>query len=72
MADVKSLKVTEPHNRLLGGMPKIGIRPAIDGRRRGYHHMAQHPASERMMNAHQRAWTTNRKEVVICHEYLRR
>jgi L-fucose/D-arabinose isomerase len=35
MADVKSLKVNSPHNRLVGGMPKIGIRPAIDGRRRG-------------------------------------
>ena len=24
-----------PHNRLIGGMPKIGIRPTIDGRRKG-------------------------------------
>lgn len=22
----------EPHNRLIGDMPKIGIRPTIDGR----------------------------------------
>jgi L-fucose/D-arabinose isomerase len=26
---------TPPHNRLIGPMPKIGIRPAIDGRRKG-------------------------------------
>src|SRR5208337_1782302 len=27
-----SLKVNRPHNRLVGSNPKIGIRPAIDGR----------------------------------------
>ncbi|MDR2760031.1 MAG: L-fucose isomerase [Spirochaetaceae bacterium] len=35
MADVSSLKVTAPENRFRGALPKIGIRPAIDGRRRG-------------------------------------
>ncbi len=35
MANVKDLKVNPPHNRLVGDMPKIGIRPAIDGRRQG-------------------------------------
>lgn len=35
MANVKDMKVTPPHNRLIGALPKIGIRPAIDGRRRG-------------------------------------
>ncbi len=35
MANVKDLKVNEPANRLLGGLPKVGIRPTIDGRRRG-------------------------------------
>ena len=32
MANVKDIKMTVPHNRLVGDMPKIGIRPAIDGR----------------------------------------
>ncbi len=35
MANVKDLKVNAPVNRLLGTLPKIGIRPTIDGRRRG-------------------------------------
>ncbi len=30
-----TLQVNSPVNRLIGEMPKIGIRPAIDGRRRG-------------------------------------
>ncbi len=29
------LKLNPPHNRLIGELPKIGIRPTIDGRRRG-------------------------------------
>ena len=32
MADIKDLKLNEPRERLRGGLPKIGIRPAIDGR----------------------------------------
>ena len=35
MANVKNMKVNSPENRLKGAMPKIGIRPTIDGRRRG-------------------------------------
>ena len=27
--------MNNPQNRLVGGMPKIGIRPVIDGRRKG-------------------------------------
>jgi L-fucose isomerase len=30
-----SLKVNAPRDRLIGAMPKVGIRPAIDGRRQG-------------------------------------
>lgn len=32
---VGTLKVNAPRNRLVGDMPKIGIRPTIDGRRKG-------------------------------------
>jgi len=35
MADAKGFKMNPPQNRLIGSMPKIGIRPTIDGRRRG-------------------------------------
>ena len=35
MANIKSLKVNKPKNRLQGAHPRIGIRPTIDGRRRG-------------------------------------
>ena len=35
MANIKSLKVNQPKNRLQAAHPKVGIRPAIDGRRRG-------------------------------------
>lgn len=33
--NMNELKLNEPANRLIGRMPRIGIRPAIDGRRRG-------------------------------------
>jgi L-fucose isomerase len=32
---IGTLKVNAPRNRLVGDMPKIGIRPTIDGRRKG-------------------------------------
>ncbi len=32
MASIKDIKMNPPRNRLIGGMPKIGIRPTIDGR----------------------------------------
>ncbi|SHF64185.1 L-fucose isomerase [Caldanaerobius fijiensis DSM 17918] len=35
MANVKDIKVVPLHNRLIGSLPKIGIRPVIDGRRNG-------------------------------------
>ena len=35
MADIRDMKVNSPVNRLIGDMPKVGIRPAIDGRRKG-------------------------------------
>jgi len=30
-----TFKMIEPHNRLQGSLPKVGIRPVIDGRRKG-------------------------------------
>lgn len=35
MANVSNIKMTKPQNRLIGSLPKIGIRPVIDGRRNG-------------------------------------
>ncbi len=35
MADISNMKVQPPVNRYRGALPKIGIRPTIDGRRRG-------------------------------------
>jgi L-fucose isomerase len=32
MANVQDIKINPPENRLIGAMPKIGIRPTIDGR----------------------------------------
>lgn len=35
MADTSDMTVQKPHKRLKGITPKIGIRPVVDGRRRG-------------------------------------
>jgi len=35
VANVKDIKMNPSQNRLVGDMPKIGIRPIIDGRRKG-------------------------------------
>lgn len=35
MADVKGMRAVAPMNRLRGRLPRIGIRPTIDGRRNG-------------------------------------
>ena len=35
MAKINDLKMIGPQKRLRGALPKIGIRPAIDGRRKG-------------------------------------
>jgi len=35
MANVQGTDVNRAYSRLVGGMPKIGIRPTIDGRRKG-------------------------------------
>ncbi|MDR2617753.1 MAG: L-fucose isomerase, partial [Treponema sp.] len=43
MADISSLKVNAPANRYRGALPKIGIRPTIDGRRRGVRESLEEP-----------------------------
>jgi L-fucose isomerase len=43
MADISSLKMNDPVNRYRGSVPKIGIRPAIDGRRRGVRESLEEP-----------------------------
>jgi len=35
MANIKDMKMNPPQKRLRGSLPKIGIRPVIDGRRKG-------------------------------------
>ncbi|NSW89287.1 MAG: L-fucose isomerase [Firmicutes bacterium] len=35
MANPESIKLNPPQNRLRGTLPKVGIRPTIDGRRKG-------------------------------------
>jgi len=35
MANLAKMKTNPPQNRLVGDMPKVGIRPIIDGRRKG-------------------------------------
>ena len=43
MADLSSLVMNSPVNRFRGALPKIGIRPAIDGRRRGVRESLEEP-----------------------------
>ncbi|MDR2177192.1 MAG: L-fucose isomerase [Treponema sp.] len=43
MADIASLTMTSPENRYRGALPKVGIRPAIDGRRRGVRESLEAP-----------------------------
>jgi L-fucose/D-arabinose isomerase len=43
MADISSLKTNGPENRYRGGLPKIGIRPTIDGRRGGVRESLEEP-----------------------------
>jgi L-fucose isomerase len=43
MADKKSMKMNPPQNRLIGGTPKIGVRPTIDGRLGGVRESLEWP-----------------------------
>lgn len=51
MANVRGLKVAGPRKRLLGALPKIGIRPVIDGRRRGVREALEHQTMQMAKNA---------------------
>lgn len=51
MANVKDIKTMEPTYRLRGDLPKIGIRPTIDGRRKG----VRESLEEQTMNMARRA-----------------
>jgi L-fucose isomerase len=51
VANVKDLKVNEPTQRLRGSLPKIGIRPAIDGRRKGVRESLENQTMEMAKSA---------------------
>lgn len=51
MADTNNIKVTEPTKRLEGGLPKIGIRPTIDGRLGGVRESLENQTMEMAKNA---------------------
>jgi len=51
MANVKDLKVNDPVQRLRGTLPKIGIRPAIDGRRKGVRESLENQTMEMASSA---------------------
>jgi len=69
MADLSSLKMNNPVNRYRGSLPKIGIRPAVDGRRRGVRESLEAPTME-MARAAAKLLTENLRhpdgEIVEC------
>jgi L-fucose isomerase len=58
MAKIMDLKVCEPRKRLRGALPKIGIRPAIDGRREGVRESLENQTLE-MAKSAARLFTEN-------------
>src|SRR4029078_1248628 len=58
MANVSGLKLNDPQNRLRGSLPKIGIRPTIDGRYGGVREsleemtMGMAKATARLLHGH--------------------
>ena len=51
MADINTLKVNKPVKRLRGAVPKIGIRPVIDGRREGVRESLEDQTMQMAKNA---------------------
>ena len=51
MIDIKNFKVSPPANRLINDMPKIGIRPTIDGRQRGVRESLENQTMNMAKNA---------------------
>jgi len=51
MAKISGMKMNEPCNRLRGRLPKIGIRPAIDGRRKGVRESLENQTMEMAKSA---------------------
>ena len=62
MAKVRNLKMNEPTQRLRGSLPKIGIRPAIDGRRRGIRESLENQTME-MAKSAAKLFTENLRHV---------
>jgi L-fucose/D-arabinose isomerase len=71
MADISEMKVLAPTMRLKGGLPKIGIRPTIDGRRRGVRESLEEPtmgmahAAAKLISANLRHPSGHEVECVI-------
>jgi len=51
MANIKDLKIVGPVKRLRGLLPKIGIRPVIDGRRKGVRESLEQQTMQMARNA---------------------
>ncbi|MGH7495667.1 MAG: L-fucose isomerase [bacterium] len=51
MANVNDLKIIGPLKRLRGALPKIGIRPVIDGRRKGVRESLENQTMQMAKNA---------------------
>lgn len=71
MANVSNIKKVGPENRYAGNLPKIGIRPTIDGRQRGVREslekqtMAMAQAAARLISANIRHSNGNPVECII-------
>jgi L-fucose/D-arabinose isomerase len=51
MADMKNMNINSPQKRLRGSLPKIGIRPVIDGRRQGVRESLENQTMQMAKNA---------------------